>query len=537
MITSKKLSTIIIDDEPNVCDLIKHLGNWQELNIEVIGEANGGQQGLALIRKYKPDIVIIDMRLPGISGIDIIKKCFTEHISSKFLVVSGYKKFEYAQQALTLNVSGYLLKPINKYDLNSALKKIITEIQNSYVAKNHLQTLSSTIDIKQGYLWEQLFFALTEQKRNNIDINKLRKTLGISNDNISFVFFIVKIDALIDTLDINSLLKQINALLKKYFNEQAPFPLHIFKTENRLFSILYYESASPYNATSIFNNIYQLVNKKILPAKAKVTIGISSKKNSFSDLPSAYREATACIEFRRYSTQNIILYTPEIPLVPKEFAVPQKYEDKIIRAIEIQSKEKALQIFNDFWSEFLPTFKPRGSLFITISAFVETWCSILNSYSKHTDFFQKEKYMLITSIDNEMNLNKIKDYVSIMIKSSIKQYADCHKSWGDQYIRTAKKYIAENLGNGLTLDEVAEAVSLNPIYFSSLFKTKTEMNFSSYIQKQRIDMAKQLLQKSKSPIKVISSSVGYQDINYFTKLFKRYVGITPSAYRRMHFPI
>lgn len=114
---------VIIDDEPIICNLIKRLGEWDRLNLEIVGSATDGLEGYRLIRELHPDIVLLDIRMPGLDGLELIEKCSEEKLTSRFIIISGYQEFEYAKKAIHFNISDYLVKPIDREELNMALKK------------------------------------------------------------------------------------------------------------------------------------------------------------------------------------------------------------------------------------------------------------------------------------------------------------------------------------------------------------------------------------------------------------------------------
>ena len=120
---------VVADDEERVCRLIVALGNWEELGIKVVGTAANGIQALELIRKEKTDILITDIRMPGLNGLELIEKVREISPDIKIMIISGYANFEYAQNALKQGVSDYLLKPINKDALNESLAKMVHQIE------------------------------------------------------------------------------------------------------------------------------------------------------------------------------------------------------------------------------------------------------------------------------------------------------------------------------------------------------------------------------------------------------------------------
>lgn len=148
---------VIIDDEPIICNLIKRLGEWDRLNLEIVGSATDGLEGYRLIRELHPDIVLLDIRMPGLDGLELIEKCSEEKLTSRFIIISGYQEFEYAKKAIHFNISDYLVKPIDREELNMALKKSCLAIEEAQQKQTALQSLQMTIKEKNMHLWRAFF--------------------------------------------------------------------------------------------------------------------------------------------------------------------------------------------------------------------------------------------------------------------------------------------------------------------------------------------------------------------------------------------
>lgn len=148
---------MIIDDEPIICNLIKRLGEWDRLNLEIVGSATDGLEGYRLIRELHPDIVLLDIRMPGLDGLELIEKCSEEKLTPRFIIISGYQEFEYAKKAIHFNISDYLVKPIDREELNMALKKSCLAIEEAQQKQTALQSLQMTIKEKNMHLWRAFF--------------------------------------------------------------------------------------------------------------------------------------------------------------------------------------------------------------------------------------------------------------------------------------------------------------------------------------------------------------------------------------------
>ena len=138
------LHVVIADDENRICRLIRMLGHWEQLGMQVDGMASNGPEAIDLLTKNHTDILITDIRMPGISGLELIAHARSLNPELRFIVISGYADFSYAQEAISLGVSGYLLKPVNEQELNDTLGKIASEIGTKNEREQALRTAART---------------------------------------------------------------------------------------------------------------------------------------------------------------------------------------------------------------------------------------------------------------------------------------------------------------------------------------------------------------------------------------------------------
>ena len=146
------LKILIVDDEPDICELIHKLIDWKELGLLSLGSCQNGIDAMEIILRQKPDVVITDIQMPGMTGLSLIEKACKQNLQTKFIVISGYREFEYAQQAIRYGVEDYLLKPISKTDLNLVLKRLIQESGVTLEKEAHENNMRSEIWQKTAIL-------------------------------------------------------------------------------------------------------------------------------------------------------------------------------------------------------------------------------------------------------------------------------------------------------------------------------------------------------------------------------------------------
>ena len=185
-----KMQTVIIDDEPIICELICRLVDWDNLGLELAGVANDGIRGLELLKQYQPEIAIIDIRIPEIDGISLIRQTNELGLNTHFLVISGYKNFEYAQQALCLNVSNYLVKPINEKELNDSLTKMCSEIRDTMNKSKYIDNLHAQLTTQKRVIYDSLISCLCSDSwsYSNIEEANNQTQLASSSGNVSDLY-------------------------------------------------------------------------------------------------------------------------------------------------------------------------------------------------------------------------------------------------------------------------------------------------------------------------------------------------------------
>lgn len=162
----EKNSVLIVDDEFRIGLLIKKLIHWTELNMECLDVLDSGETAVKIIQEKKPDIVITDIRMPKVNGLDLIKTIRESDINVHFIVISGYKEFEYAHKALAYGVEDYILKPVNEKDLNDALHKIGKKLSDKEIFTKHQTELKRTIDKSNKIIRQNLLRNIIDQREN-----------------------------------------------------------------------------------------------------------------------------------------------------------------------------------------------------------------------------------------------------------------------------------------------------------------------------------------------------------------------------------
>lgn len=480
---------LIVDDEPWIVYGIKALVEWEELGFEVIGEAYNGIAALEAILEKKPDAVITDIRMPGLNGIELIEQLNQSGIETKVILVSGYAEFEYAHKALNLGAFGYLLKQIDKNSLIAMLQKLKIALDEKYVKNS-----------KRDLFLDDLFEILKPDNKMTISEFITNKQLNLSFSSYRFISFSFSQNAV--------------PLIEEEYSEVNGVKYICLRTGQKELSLLinYDEKDNPNGIENFLKNSYQYAE----------AVGISSKGQGETLITKLFQESKIAIysslfladsRIMEYKITDINDILSKL-LLGMEAAIRDQKLEQIQQILEgICSKCRKQQIHIDGISmiynqivnickKYYPGIKGLGELeYLNFYQIVAYYSSIDQLFGDVRSFFEKK-----TGEDI---------YIS------------------NELVKKILIYIDERFTEDVSLGDISKGFNVSLGYLSALIKKETGKTYTEYITNKRLESAKELLKDDKLSIEEIVQRIGYKDYFYFNKLFKKYIGITPSKYRKV----
>ena len=519
---------LIVDDEYFIGKLIYKLVDWDIKHLECVNILDNGEDAIDYIRNNTPDIVITDIRMPGISGLDLIRE--TRDISNKiqYIIISGYREFEYAREAMKYGIDHYVLKPINKDDLSEALDdviKILGEIENKEAREKRLiETVENSKKIIKSSILKDIIE--NNDYDNSIFLNKDSRLFRAINIKLDYE----NIDQVYkrqDSITVSKVVDIVNKILEANVGEV----IGCNKEFMNIFFLFNYSIEDAKSIGSILNTILSKINEYLIGfERYRATIGVGNEKSELNDIKISINEARYTIEKRLRIGINRVIYFEDLNRVnlSNEYVdIMNEYNDELKRSMESFDIEKIKYILSEIFRK-ISDGQNEDMVY-------QIYDRIYGLFKDYNDEKIEEEYRDILSFLNSCcNLSDCKKVI-------LKYVLDCleyikSKSEGQvlKPIRTMISYIKDNYREKITIEDMAEIVDLNPIYLGSLFKKEIGLNFSSYLIKVRMDAAKSLLIETNYTIAAIGSEVGYKDTRYFSQLFEKTVGIKPALYRKIH---
>lgn len=534
------IKVLLVDDEAIERQVLATLIGKSGLPISVVGDAENGVQAVELFQSSPADIVFLDIKMPGLSGLAVARKLKQVSPSVKIVMVTAYQEFDYVQEALRLGASDFLLKPYLYRDIFPILQKAVLEIDHERMETQKEQKLMEQLDgafpyILMSFVNDLLAGGFTSDDYN--DICARANFLGICS-----------LPSQVLLADINGF-AEITAkqteVYKQYLKHSvfstiktitdASHALLCPQNDDHFLVLL--DAPSNSNSDESHELAERIRSAVEADTEATVTIGIGRRYDPLS-LRVSYREACEAQQLGSFFLgPNTVVSFEQLDnmkmQIDDEYA--GKMETTLLEAVRYGDKELAINIGRQLLSEFIGN-TDTPVLDIVKIRMVELLVLISRHATDATKYSQLSEINLsyIRKLAYLNNINSVIEWLESVIIGYINSNP-CSCSDKPSYpVRTAMQYIKDHFGHRLTLEEISKIVFLNPYYFSRVFRQETGCTFIEYLTNTRIEHAKTLLLSAKITINAISRSVGYDDPNYFARLFNKRIGCTPREYRRLN---
>lgn len=515
---------ILADDEPIIIKGLRKMIQWESLHAEIVAEAGNGEELLERVREYSPDIVISDVAMPKMSGLDVIKKIRETDKKIKIIFLSGYQEFEYVRTAIRYDAQEYLLKPVGKEELEQAVLRAEQELKS---------------DSPMEYWREEKSDMQTVFRKMNTDTEYKElyqhfKDMGIDIEGKAFTGVCFSLPRgfhkEIGNQDMEELLrfsifKKIQEYVKK---EKIGF---VIKREVNSSNLILVSSKDEYNFMA--EQEIKKIREKIYEVyKVWLIVGLGNTVFHIKELKYAYKTAKFCSELHYFSQEDFIRYED----VSREFK--SSFDD-----YNKQYKEMITSLFSrdGLWKEKLDkVLETIENLHYGNRYAAENRCIAMAM-----DFYKElEEYHIVASetrqeyegfvakIRLQSSYRDLKNFIERFLAKFLEKNAFQDTAAENQTIHQVKVYIKEHYAEDLSLGKMAEIVYMNPYYFSSFFKKETGQNYKNYLAEVRMKEAVKLLMKTDMKTYELAKAVGYNDVRSFSEKFREYFGESPSSYKK-----
>jgi two-component system response regulator YesN len=526
------LKLLLVDDESFIRKNLRTAIDWKHYSIEIVAEAQDGFMALEKIVTHRPDIVLLDVHMPGMNGIEVLERLSTYDQKPYIIFLSGIKEFEYVRKALQYGAEGYLLKPVDRKELASMIEHIHHKVLREKYQNEYVQMLKKQVDESMPVLREQFLNRLILKPLDNKEISRKFPFFKMNIDVKRSTLLLIDIDELNGSNESEEqrllILYSVSDLMTKMMNETNQI---FFKTQEDLFVVLHCPGTQEYDGvTDLCERLVRTLSD-VLDVHA--SIGVSRSTDELSRLHFCYKEAQEVLKTRFFNSGQRILYYGDILFENNQLPEIEYNDEQLVLAVKQGYRIETVEEINRMFS-FVRTHPTIGYEYVITMALrlTSSMIGVLNElgYTVQEVFHQRgNPYMEVLK---QKKLDDLQQSLEVIANEIVSFISDKKSSKNMKSVKNAIIYIEKYYQDGeLTLKTISSQVDMSYSYFSHLFKQIMGETFSDYLNKVRVKQAKGLLEASDMRINEVAYAVGYNDPHYFSQSFKSVVGVSPSAYK------
>jgi len=529
-----KYKVLLVDDEENVISVILKKINWEELGFSVIGYAHNGIKALEMAEEEQPDVVMTDIKMPYMDGLELSRRLKNEFPNVKILLFSGFDEFEYAKEAVHLEVEEYVLKPIDSDELKSVFLRIKENLDKEDRERRNLKKLEEYYLNSLPLLQMNFYTTLIEGSVKKDYLEKFMDDFRIDFKGPYYACAMIHASKHHIPEGMNPIL--LNLYIENALKERLSSRWKA-KVFNYLGDIVMLVEFSKTEDSAVFtDDLNRFCKVTSHSLNAVVTAGIGNIFPSLLKMNESYNGAREAVSYRvLYGTNRAINICEVVP--EEESNNPLKVSDEsslnnLFKKILMSSEEDIRQSSNAFVDSTLSHIKDIKNYKIAIMELVSNIYRFAANNHIETKHLTEDNLDLYKELP-EMDLEAFREWLASFSVSMHKDVLESRSNSTRSFVSRAIDYMKNHFNEEeLSLDEVSSEMGVSSSYFSSVFKKETGQSFVSYLTDYRMDRALFLLMEQQEKTYVIANMVGYSDPNYFSYVFKKKYGMSPSKYRQ-----
>lgn len=530
---------MIVDDSEEIRKGIKLKADWQRYRFEVCAEAQNGKEALDILAKQAVDLVITDIRMPIMNGLDFLRECSAAYRESKLVVLSGYDDFDYVKLAMQCGAVDYLLKPV----IGEELEELLVKVKHSLDEENLHRTTDARLNYQllqsTAFMQEQFILQLSKEGMYNIrEVAERADHLNLQhliNDNMHA--FVISVEMRISEGRFNESSLRPD-LMRTAFQLICREIADKYKQETLVFYDMNYPSMMhflmrttvhpfPHATTrpSLFGSVLQREIYHYL--QLETVIGIGQRIANPTDMKDGYSSALLAWSQSRLGGSSQIVPSA---LVKESRSVLEELERKLTLALE-KGETCLLEGIIEEWLSL----KRRDSIYsfyLTVMKMVFLFDYLVQKFHLEQNSFQELLWGIhqtLWTLDSQEKMADRLLHIGRMIAEGIREKK---ASNGEEIVASVCRDIEENYAYELSLAALAEKYYINAAYLSDLFHKQTGKTYSQYLFDVRMQHARLLLKDKYLRIGDIASLVGFPNLGYFSTVFKKHFGASPAEYRK-----
>ena len=525
-------NVLLVDDEADVLQAMKKKIDWEALGFCLAGTAENGQEALEMAEQLHIDVVMTDIKMPYMDGLTLCKNLKQSYRNMKVIIYSGFDDFEFAREAVHLEAEEYLLKPISAGDMEAAFSKVRKKLDQEYDEYRNLNRLSEYYRKSLPAMREQLVMGILEGRIAGERARAMMETYEICLDSPFYV--------------VAALYMDVNP------REEQPQPAQLFtlslkdmvqdylKNRTRFFSTAFLDQVivifmldEREEIDQVLYHLDQICKMGFRVLKSSVTAAVGQICANTDALHTSYEEAVNAMEYRSILGSGQVLYINDIEPCSEENILVTEHEfQNLVHAVKLGNRDETNAAIAQIMDSIRKEPISPGQYQLLFMELLSELMKIGRAYKLHPNQIfgehagsWQELYRMVTVDELEGWLQEVCTNLRYVLRHERRDSAA-------RLTEQAKAYIEEHYKESdLSADSLCRCLNVSAAYFSTIFKREVGMSFVAYLTKIRLEHALELLRTTEDKTYIIASRVGYMEPNYFSYVFKKQYGISPSKYR------
>lgn len=517
--------------------------DWSSYGISEVYEAEDGGEALEIALKEKPDIVITDIRMPELSGIDLMKKLNENSIFSKMIVVSGYDDFEYAQGALRMGAINYLLKPVDEEELLDSVKRCVEELKKEKNKETVFDKQSAASEMLMEHIYEDLIFETSEKRTEELLQKLSRKEIGFPFQSAAVVNMQVREHTFFVNDKVKSDMWSVYQWLRRNLQEDCYECQYLYMRGSQIVLLLFGDDPEAKFMERVENWVQLILEALQKELNISLFMAAGDVTDDFSGIHRSYEMAQKKIKEKRAEEKRILALRnqeTEQELNTRFDDVYGEYDFKLlIKEIRNGDSEKAQTELRAILQS--SSRRLQSADMMKLQLFYMNFINrIAGACLPECEAYADELAMQCMTVMRELIyigsdtiVTEMWDCLKKFVEKLVEVYQENNGKRKHWMIDQVLQYVEENYNTALSTRDIAGRFFMNTSYFSKLFHEQMGCTFSNYLINVRVEKAKMMLTQTNMKLYDIAEAVGYTNVQYFSTIFKEKEGLTPSAFRQM----
>ncbi|MCY9693233.1 response regulator transcription factor [Paenibacillus alginolyticus] len=530
------LKIIIVDDEALVRIGIKSCIEWEKYNFEFVGQAEDGLQALELIEKTSPDIVLTDILMPNMDGLELIGQLSARYPLIKVIVLSCHHEMDAVKQAMRLGAEDYILKLSMKPDsLLEVMLKVKAQVEKERLQNEEKINFESVLRSNKQIIKNGLYKKLMSGSITYSDFQKESLIMQVQPDFNHFLVIYCTIDDYYNA-PTKSRMRDSHLLSSSFLNilkeGLADFAkIEFVELDGGDYLILLDASVHAASNHQVMTELLGKMNSSLKRyLNITVSFTVSGKTNSLKDIPALFMKAKLASGYRFYEGRESIIFTDGLPeFIDKEIIFGLEEEKLLMEHIRANDYDGVKIVIDRFFNSIVlsATYHPMRVKTAVLNV-LYIFMKVLKPYEEQISPSYNDSDMNWTEmiLDAE-TLDDIKGCVDECIASFIQSMLSIKGEAARPEIMSVKRYVYDNIEQNISLEDAAKFSNMSRSYFSYMFKKEMGDSFTNFVNRTKMEKARDLIIKGNLKVYEAAEQVGIRDDAYFSKLFKKYMGVSP----------